>query len=418
MDPGQSLRWLGGQIDVQVRIRTGLDPATAALWDVALWGVSPWSADDLAYEDISEYVEEVSYQRGAETWDSRFTAGTAVVTLNNTTGLFTPVGDAPQPWGVPFRPGRKVQISVLPDPADPERRETLFTGRIDERTDEYDEAGAALTTVLNLIDTLGELGMNNPPALEVATGVQPTHDRVNAALDVGLIDEADRDIQTGVHTMQTSFLAQTTLEEAQRAADAEGGAFFADSDGKLVFKSRDWLSVDPRSIEIQGYLGFETSPDPGVPEAQIVSGSVQTIESLARIRNDIQFARDEGTMQWVFDTGSMAQNGIRSYSRTDYNNNTDAEVLFLAERQLAAYSESRLRVQRVAIQANDDPNNDALNRLFYETQFGDLVALEVRTLHGWKIPSFTTHVIGIAGRITNEDWTVVFTLDDSLIGAS
>ena len=127
--PGQPLRWLGGQIDVEVRVATGLDPALSALWDyapptgtLARWDVSPWGADDLAFQDISEWVEEVGYTRGAEAWDTRYTAGTGTVVLDNSNGQFTPVSDAPDPWGVPFRSGRKVQISVLPNPDDREHR--------------------------------------------------------------------------------------------------------------------------------------------------------------------------------------------------------------------------------------------------------------------------------------------------------
>ena len=240
-------------------------------------------------------------------------------------------------------------------------------------------------------------------------------------LDIAQIDDDERDIQNGVHVMQTSYLAQTALEEAQRAADSEGGAFFAAPDGKLTFKSRDWLSTEPRSTGIQGYLGFETLPDgadPDAPQAFIISGSVVITETLARVRNDIQFAREGGTMQWVFDPVSIGSVGIRSYRRTDYQNTTDAQVLFLAERNLEAQSEARFRVQSVAIQANADPDNEDLNRLFWDTQFGDLVAVEIQTMHGWRISNRLAHVIGIASYITVEDWTVVLTLDDSLIGAS
>lgn len=403
-------------MDIAVRVATGLASSDAALWDAALWDTGVWNAVDLAYQDISEYVEEVTYRRGAERWDSRYTAGTATVTLDNTTGLFTPISDAPQPWGVPFRPGRQVQISCIPDPASPDVRVTLFTGRIDDREDHYEEAGAELTTRIDLVDILGELGANNPPALETATGVESTSERVASALDYAGIDPDLLLIDVGVHHMETSYLAQPTLEECQRAADAEGGAFYADPDGRLIFRSRDWLTASPRSVTVQGYLGFDVNPDPGTPEAQIVSGSVRTTESLGRVRNDVQYSRAGGTLQHVEDPDSITLHGRRSYTRTDLNNNSDAEVLYLAERALAAYSEGRLRVEELAIVANEDAESEELNVLFYGVEMGDLVALEVRTLHGWKIPSSGAHVIGIAGRITPEEWRVTFTLDDSLVG--
>lgn len=413
-EPAPVLRWLGGKIDVQVRIESALAVAGAAQWDIAEWDVAIWASSDLAYQDITPYVLEVTYQRGTESFDTRFQGGSATVECDNTTGLFTPSGTGEVPWSLPFRPGRRVQISCFPDP-ESDTRVILFTGRIDDTGDDFQGGGGELTTSLQLIDALAELGANNPPMLETATGVQPTDDRVIAALDYADQDSALRDIQTGLHTMQTSFLAQSTLEECQRAADAEGGAFYAEPDGTMVFKARDWLSTDARSTTVQGYLGFATIQDPTVPHHNIDSDSVQTSWNLARVRNDIQFSRDGGAQQHVWDDDSIVRHGRRTYRRTDYNNNSDSEVLFLANRVLDAALESRMRVTSLAIIANDDPDNDDLNRLFYDTRMGDLFAVELRTLHDWEIPEFQTHVIGIAGRITADEWVVTFTLDDSLV---
>src|SRR5690606_11582850 len=112
----------------------------------------------------------------------------------------------------------------------------------------------------------------NPLALETPTGVQRTDQRVAAALDRLGWPEEDRDIQVGEHTMQSSFLAQSVLEECQRAAESEGGAFFCGPDGKAVFKARDWLTTDERSTTIQGYLGYEQIPEVEEPKTAHIEG--------------------------------------------------------------------------------------------------------------------------------------------------
>lgn len=420
--PGQVLRWVGGKIDIRVAIATNLDPEGAALYDEALYDESFYASENLAWEDISEFVEQITYRRGAERWDSRFTTGTGTIVLDNTTGLFTPIGDGANPWSLPFRPGRLVRVTAHPDPTS-EDEVVLFTGRIDSSEDEFDDAGFLLTTTLMLFDVLGDLAGINPPALESATGVQSTHARVNAALDRAEVPSEVRDIQTGEHTMQTSFLAQSVLEECQRAADAEGGAFFALGDGTLVFKARDWLISDERSVQVQGYLGYDTEQDPDVPHAAIED--VETSWELARVRNDISYARSEGTVQRVFDedsivkygSGAGAGEGLRSprtYQRFDLHNNSDDEVLFLAERDLKMSKEARIRVESVQIIANDDPDNEDLNRLFYDAQLGDLLSVKVKTGHGWSFERLVT-LLGESGVITAEDWKVVFTVDDSPI---
>ena len=115
-----------------------------------------------------------------------------------------------------------------------------------------------------------------------------------------------RDIQTGAHNVQTSTLENTTLEEIQIAAEAEGGAFFAAKDGKATFKHRDWLDTDTRSTVIQGYIGYDDVPT-GEQSAQYID--VQTSWELARVYNDIQFQRDGGTLQQAEDEASQLAYG-------------------------------------------------------------------------------------------------------------
>lgn len=410
---GNPLRWLGGKLDIKIEVETlaeggGIwdESSSSAGWDEATWALLDWA-------DITQYVEALRIARGQPRWDSRFQAGSLSLTLDNTTGLFTPdVGQ--EIVGIPWRPGRLVRVMVNPDPTDPDTWVYLFSGRIDESTDAYTAATQDVTATVRALDALGDLHAFNPPALSVATGVQDTDERVEAALDAMGWDALLRDLQTGLHTMQTSFLAQTTLEECQRAAEAEGGALFAGTDNSIVFKARDWLITDTRSTTIQGHLGYDSEQVEDVPYAEVTALKVSW--DMARIENDIQFARTGSTVYRVEDSASQVLFGKRSHQRLDLQNNLDAEVEYLADRYLAAYKDLRYRVESVTIVANDDTGNEDLNRLFYDAQFGDLVALNVDTGRGWGY-QLETHIIGISHDITAHDWSVTFTLDDSAIAA-
>src|SRR5690606_8684052 len=113
---------------------------------------------------------------------------------------------------------------------------------VQSSNDFYNAATGAVVTQVTLIDALGDLHQYNPPALTTPLPAgMSTSERVHAALNRYGFPPARRRVQGGVHSMAPSGLAQSTLEECQRAADAEGGAFFADPDGNVVFTQRDWL---------------------------------------------------------------------------------------------------------------------------------------------------------------------------------
>lgn len=828
---GQILEWLGGQVDVRLEYAVdGSGNSVGKYSDIVDWETEILDPDSNPV-DLTGYVMRTNIRRGQERWDSRFSAATARITLDNTTGVFTPDLSTDPPTWSEIRLGTIIRVVILPDPNDPTLIVPRFTGRVESMNDRFSGGGEDIVTDIQAIDPLGDLHDFNPSASS-PTGVQATDDRVRAVLDNMGWPVSLRSIQYGQHNMATSELAQPALEESQRAADAEGGQFYADGDGTLVFKNRDWLldaeelmqyyedlvltrdpialwrmtdaatadttgnghtltwngspttdqdgvttddesilldgsddyatvasegdleihgditleawikpdgsntgdnaiitargtsgdlglyefywdgtsqrlelwisgwgasvattlnntilpdewthvvaaidwdtpavgditvklyingelartrsgtgqpaptdravnigarggtglffagnisevvaydfiltdeeieanydakttGINTRAREVQGYIGFrddhlthvdddftgtvidtdlweeiedwtqddqllgttdgndcnlvsfyhpngadewdawvEVIEPTSFPSGPTSGGFVQTLlivdneevgtrfvqfqvyedenntpmrlwvqaaglgtlldipydpvdhrwlrikkedgvvhwmvsadgvtwstlhtesgipqyESVAvqlytdanttttqaildnaffsvhrwptaeitdidtsweiqRVRNDIQFARSEGALQRVEDTGSQDENGVRTYSRRDFRNNSDTEVLTLADRNLAAYKDARPRVDSVTISANEDPLDLDLNRLFWDSRFGDLLSIRVETLHDWSYDR-QVHIIGIEDEITADDWVVTFSLDDSII---
>lgn len=406
--PGQILLKHGGQVDVRVEIDTGLAGSSFGLWDVAEWDVDTWGAEDPAWNDITPYVLSIVIDRGAQRWGERFQAGTASITVDNTSGIFTPDSLVPSPWQLPFRPGRRIRVIAIPDPTDHLTKQSLFYGEIDATFDVFADGATDLQVVLPCTDFMATWGDHDPPALLSATGVQSTDERVEAALDRMSWPEDLRDIQTGAHTLQTSFLAQTTLEECQIAADAEGGAFFCSRDGKATFKARDWLSTDTRSNIIQAYVGYSDVPE-GENTAHVID--VQTSWEIVRVINQVEFARAGSSMYTTEDSSSQAINGIRTYQRTDFRNNADSEIEFLADRLLNEAKDARIRIDTITLAPNYDPDNEDLNRVFWDSDFGDLISAKVQTFQGWYIEKLVK-IMGIHHEITTDNWILTFRLDD------
>lgn len=403
---GEPFLWLGGQIDVKVEIDTGSGGGFGGLWDSATWDESLWGSEDADWQDATPYVIGVECSSGAQRWGERFEAGRATITVDNTTGIFTPGSGVSDPWFREYRPGRRVRIIVIPDPDLPLVKVPLFTGRLDSSVDAYVDVQFGATTQLHCVDYMGSWAAFAPiPA--ALTGAQRTDLRVGVALD--RMAWEDRDIQVGDHNVQTSDLSLSTLEESQLAADAEGGAFFASPAGSAVFKSKDWLTTDTRSTVIQGYVGYDTIP---VGAQNVNYVTAETSWELARIANDVQFIRVGGTLQHVEDTASQSSYGERTLPKSDFTNTTDGEVLALATRYLNAFKDSRMRVDSVELEANDDPSNDDLNRLMWDTQLGDRLSVLISPPFGWTIER-EVHVMGISHHITPELWSVNLRLDDA-----
>jgi hypothetical protein len=389
-------------LDVRVEIDTGLEGATFALWDESLWDVGTWGSLDPNWTDISQYVLSASINAGATRWGERFDTATLNIVVDDTTGVFTPdsLVDA---FHLPFRPGRRIRLIVVDTD---EVKRPLFTGQIDATNDTHDAAGFNIETSIQCSDMGAVWAAFNPVMLEVATGVQMTDERVDAALDrFGYTGDRSQ-IQTGVHEMSSSALAQSTFEECQRAADAEGGIFYADSQGRPVFKSRDWLTTDTRSTDVQAWIGYTDIPS-GSTGAHVLG--LQISHEAARIVNVAQFARSGGEMQSSEDATSQTLFGKRSYQRTDFENNNDSELAFLAARHVAAFKDDRARVDSVSIALADNPD---FNDLVYETMFGDRWSVRVATPWGWEYEK-EVHVMGLELAITANDFQATFRLDDA-----
>lgn len=408
-DPAEVLHWLGGHVDIRVEIDTGVgDALSPALWDVGLWDEDLWGSEDPDWFDMTRWVESIAIEMGAERWGERFQAGTAQIVVENISGIFSPGVVIPDdPFVRAYRPGRKVRVVAIPD-EDTGTKVPLFTGRLDSTRDTHDPATQDIRATLHCVDFMGDWAAFDALA-QSATGVQTTDERVEAALDLYEWPADERDIQAGEHTVQSSDLAGTTLENAQAAADAEGGAFFASKDGRAVFKARDWLTTDTRSTVVQGYIGYsdvptdaqaayEEDPEPGY--------------ELARVVNIANYQREGGAVQTSTDEASIQANGRRSQNVTGLQNNADAEVLALAVRTVASLATARLRIDSVSIAGVEDPDNDDLNRLLWATELGDRVSVLVDTVYGWSIER-ELHVMGIRHEITGDDWRVRFRLDDA-----
>ena len=395
-------RQLAGLVEFKTELAVALESVEdAAIWGPfageGLWDESVWNANEPFWIDISALSFMAGSNRGKDRWEQRYRTGTGSNVLDNQDGIFSlSTGTIGQ---LPLRPGRWWRLSgrVISE----SDFTTLFTGQIDTMRDKYSDAAAGIQSVWNLLDFFARFSIDDPPALESPVGSgELTSERVTRILDMAEWPDDYRDLQTGVNTMQSSVLAQSRLEEMATAADAEGGALFIGPDGHVVFKKKDWLFNDPRSVTPQLFAG--------APGDNVQVTAAATDWSTARVRNDVQMARKGGTAQRVVDGQSQSLYGQRSYRRFDFENDNDAAVAEIAQSYLEAFRWDRPRLETVSLY----PLNAAGAIEMMQLLLGDRIRVRISTLPGWSYTG-EYYVNRITHNVTTDDWGMSVRVDDT-----
>ena len=245
---------------------------------------------------------------------------------------------------------------------------TLILGRIDAISERYGDAAADPTTTIRGSDLQTNWNRNDPPDLETPRISELSSDRIiflleSVGLNTELLDPIDAFIDPGVFDMQASVLPNPLGVEMQRVAESEGGAFFLSREGSPRFRSRDWLEEGERESVVQFAAGN-------------VGQSIQLVDTpggatwdTSRVLNDVQITRKEGNPQRAQSTVSIARYGSRTFRRTDFENELDADVFFLCERKRDRFEFDTLRLRQVNLYASDAQGAR------------DLLAVEL----GWRI---------------------------------
>lgn len=400
-------RWVESAVDWRLELGISTldysDPEDTpdGVWDASVWQGDPpdenppeWGGFWVDWRDVTGRVLRAESSRGRERFDERVRPGTGRFEIDNSDGLLNPIsGELPN--ALRLRPGRAVRLSANAG----DGWVPVFTGFADRIDERYRATGFDVTTVINASDTGTLMAVDNPPALETPTPIETTTQRINRILDE--FGWPYRDIDTSSVRMRASTLGQSRFEEAQRVADAEGGAFYFDGTGVAVFRNREWAQFELK--ESTDTIGGAT----GLP---IVDADVEW--SAAIIVNDAQYARVGGEVIRQVNTSSQALYGVRTRRRFDLQCQDDTDVEYLAGRVVERLAYDRLRVNAVTVH----PFTRSEARRALALAIGDVVTVTVSLRGGlW---SYTTEasIQGIAHRVTASDWEITYQLEDTQSG--
>jgi hypothetical protein len=340
---------------------------------------------------------DVSIDRGRERWLDRFGASSCSVTADDARGVLSwdAGADSNQLAVQPGTPLR-VRATDLHGGA----TSTLWRGfveSIDEDFAPYERPAAKLTAQ----DALAQLAHVDFPEQSPVGAGERSDQRVARLLDLAAWPADWRDLQAGQITVQSTNLARPVADDLGITADSEGGALFASRDGLVTFRNRDWLRTDVRARTVQATIGG--------PDQQVCGAAYGLVRSGADVVNDVQLARAGGTVRRFVNSTSVAIFRQRTFSRTDYICETDAQIDLLGNRILNARSNGQARIPKVRIVGTDDL---ATWTFLLQVDYGWQVEVHYSNPTSgahWVRPMI---VQGVSHRISVDGWVTELRVDD------
>jgi len=287
------------------------------------------------FADVTTGINSISVKRGRRDQGDQFSAGTMVLNMLDTTGIFNPF-DSLSPYYDPstaqpgLAPMRKVRLARY---SATNVKEYLFNGYIVNYDYNFELGGLDTVTVYCADDfyLLAQTYMNEFNVSEELSNV-----RLSAVLDLPEVDFpiAQRDINTGTQTLGgaaafTVLAGTNVLEYCTRINTAEQGRLFMSRDGDLTFQPRigNTLSASVADFHDDGTNFKFDSLGVSFEADQVINRAAVAIVG--------------GNQQIADDAASQAKYFIQTTSITDSLLHNDTAALALANYLLSPEPEAR-----------------------------------------------------------------------------
>jgi len=370
----------------------------AGLYDTAEYDTATYGAIGDAYmRDVSEYVEAFETENGRQEYTSRFRSGKAIITMDNTTGVWTPAGGGQLPGFLRLRPGRICQIFI----DTPDSTVQIYEGFVSTVEDRHDETN--LTTRIRCLDLMGySAPVANTVEQPPQGGGELSWQRIQRINEHEFTPAPRLDIRAfnddEFTTMNSTTMAADALSLLQITADSEGGGVWMTPEGSMAFSSLSYFR-DKAAGPVEWHIG---EMNVGVYRLSRSEWSVQ------RIVNETHFARTGGSEVVASNSGSIGVYGRRTFRRLDLETNDEQRVTDLGQRIVENLANDRVQVPGLTLL----PTNADEYLVAATAAIGDKVRVTVQTIHGWSY-TVLTQIFGISHSVNASMWTTSFLLDDT-----
>lgn len=390
---------------VQLGISSGAAGQVAGLWDRAKWdnrSSGRWSGTEPYWYDLDPcWLRSVSITRGRNNWLERFGSGACQVSVDDSEGLLTWGADTPSNQ-LALRPGRHLRVLAFHVPSG--RTYPLWRGFV-EKISSTMVPDLPPTVTLDGHDGLDQLAHVDLPEQTPVGAGELSNERIARLLLLADWPTQWQKLDVGVVRVQATNLARPVLDDVGITADSEGGAFYAQPDGVLRFRNRDWLRRDPVATTVQAIIG--TGP------GQQCAADYKITRDGTDIVNDVSVAIAGGTANRFTDEASIAWFRRRTWSRTDFISQQQSDADLIGRRVLNTRSYAQARLPEMTFR----PLTAADFAFCLAVDFGWL--LDVRyvpgsgRMTGGKEWSRLMHVQGVRHAFGPAGWETIVNVDDS-----
>jgi hypothetical protein len=357
--------------------------------------------------DVSDIAIQVSIRRGRNRILNKFEAGTAVVTLADDNGNWSPANTS-SPYYGKLLPLRKIRIYADYDDGGGVDRYYLYSGYITSYNSTYglgvDETSEITLQCVDGFRLLNGIGISTVAG---AGSPQLSGDRINTLLDIVNFPTSQRDVNSGNSTLQADpgTSDRDLLGAIQLVESSEFGGFFLSAEGNATFLSRDTISK--KADETPTVFADDGS---GITYQQIEFANDDTL-----LVNDVTVTRLNGTSQNVFDQTSIDTYFLHSGKRDGILVQTDTEALDQAQTLLIARKNTTDRIDSMSINLLD---SSAPTKIVagLNLEIFDLVNV-TKTVPGGSTITKELFVQGIQHDITNRIFTTKILTAEPLIQA-
>ena len=305
---------------------------------------------DGSFRALTADVRATKIKVGRSRVQDVFTAGTCVISLNNQSNAYSPLGGGT--YGDSQWIGAEVRVNVFLNSAS--QPTTLFRGKIDDIDVVFPDATDSTVTLKcsDGLSTLAKTELNDVDFVEQVGSARFTAILDNAQVNYpDLSNPVDRDIDTSTITMAAEPVAglQTATYTA-RLAQSEDGAIYcrhglpggaaaaSTKRGNVLTYKKRYAPSTPTGLTFIGSGGNSTQPP--------MTGLKTTYGSEILFNRGV-YAGSTGNDQIFNDTANQTLYGIRTIVRRNLLNLNDPDVEAAATNFVLLYSTPALRVSQL-----------------------------------------------------------------------
>jgi len=350
--------------------------------------------------DVSSQVLKIQIAGGYNLLQDQFEPNTGYVRIYDPQGNWNPQNTASPYYGY-LQVNKKIRVAAIYNGT----TYNQFSGYINAYNYSFPTDMSFGYVDLQVCDAFRLFNLANIATVAGTSAGQTTGARINALLDSVNFPTALRQIDTGDYTCQVDPGTVRTLLAACKNVEAvEQGAFYADADGNIVFKSRTNVIKTGGSAPITYFSNDGTA---------ITYSGVKFAHDDKLIVNQATVTPVGGTAQTYTDAASIAQYFPHSVNLTNLVAATNAAALDIARVYVQTRKDTTIRIDALS-QDLTTPNYASGILAALTLDYFSTVNIKNVQSNGSTITK-TLQIMGSNYTITPNSYDITFTTSESIV---